>query len=365
MGNETLRDHGKNLIIGSVSALSMLSDWGFVLFVVTFAFCWANLGRGRPPWRWFLLVVALPAVTAFVIYEVAVIYAIGWEFFLFDVKVTYLGRLGVGDYVDLRSVLERYRENSVVIWPAQGTGTLTLVEVLGVFVIKPLLNSGPAWILSMPALVCGTATIFSRIGWGRVAWSAIAVAVVLNCLALLPLPVLLPAVLALALGLARVHVATATQRLCGLTASLMLAIMVPATIFPGLTIGFSIGGGRPPFPLLEMSGAALFAEVVASGQLARWLTRLAMVRSPIRRLFASVTYGALALVSVLTVAFVASMRPDASLLGVSKGLALGIVVAMVGAPLIVLADSMSYIRVRRERLATDKSGNCRRPISLS
>ena len=33
-GNETLRDRGKNVVIGIVSALSILSDWGFALFVL-------------------------------------------------------------------------------------------------------------------------------------------------------------------------------------------------------------------------------------------------------------------------------------------------------------------------------------------
>ena len=61
---------------------SLLSDWGFALFVVTLSFCWASLGRGRPPWRCGFDVVAVPSAGAFILYEAAVIAAVGWDFFL-------------------------------------------------------------------------------------------------------------------------------------------------------------------------------------------------------------------------------------------------------------------------------------------
>jgi hypothetical protein len=345
--NDALSDRGKNLVIGSISALSILSDWGFALFVVTLAFCWTNLGRGRPAWRWYLLVVALPTVGSFLAYEAAVISAVGWDFFLFDAKVTYLGRLGVGDYVDYRAVLDRFRENSVVVWQAQGKGTLSVSEMVGEVVIKPLLNTGPVWILSMPMLVCATATVFARIGWGRVAWSIIGLLVGLNLLAILPMPVLLPVAAAIAIGLAQVRIRTATERLCGLAAALVLAVIVPAIIFPGYTIGFLIGGGRPPFPLLEMSGAALLAQLSASGQLARWLTRMAAGGGLARRIFASTAYGVWALVAVLIATAVSITQLDDALLGVSKGVAIGLAIAMAGVPLIAVAESISYIRTRR------------------
>ena len=356
IGNETLQDRGKNVTTGSVSALSVLSDWGFALFVVTFAFCWSSLGRGRPPWRWYFLVVALPTACAFILYEMAVISAVGWDFFLFDAYTTYLGRLGIGDYVDYRTVLGQFHENLVIVWPAQGQGSLSLTEALGALAIKPLLNTGPAWILLMPTLVCGAATIFARMGWGRLAWGTIAILIGLNLLGILPVPVLLPAVVAVAIGLARVRVMTATERLCGLAAALVLAIAVPAVIFPGFTIGFSIGGGRPPFPLLEMSGAALLAEFAASGQLARWLTRMSATRIPVRRLFASSAYGAWAFVAVSIVTVLAVMRSELSLFGVSRDLAVGLAMAMIGVPVIAVVESKSYIRARRDSLAAREGG---------
>ena len=354
LSNKTLLDRGKNVTLGSVSALSILSDWGFALFILTLAFCWGTLGRGRPPWRWYLLVVALPAVAAFAIYEAAVISAVGWDFFLFDAEVTYLGRLGIGKFIDYHSVIDHFRENSVVVWPAQGQDTLSLLEVFGVLVIKPLLNTGPAWILLMPTMVCGASITFARIEWGRAAWGSIAILVALNLVGILPLPVLLPAIVALAIGLARVPIETVTQRLCGFAAALVLAIMVPAVIFPGLTVGFTIQGGRPPFPLLEMSGAALLAEIAASGQLARWLTRLAITQSPVRRLFASPPYGAWTLAGILMVAGCAVIVSEPSMLGISKDVALGITLAMVGGPLIGIAESRSYIWSRLDHVTPSR-----------
>jgi hypothetical protein len=342
--NETLRDRGKNVITGSVAALSILSDWGFALFILTLAFGWGSLGRGRPPWRWYLLVVALPAAAAFTLYEAAVISVVGWDFFLLDARVTYLGRLGIGNFIDYLGVIDHFRENSVVVWPAQGRGTLSLLESFGVLVIKPMLNTGPAWILLMPTLACGAAITFARIKLGRMVWFGIAILVALNLIEVLPLPILLPIIVVLACGMARVPVVTTAQRLSGLAAALVLAVMAPAVIFPGLTIGFTIQGGRPPFPLLEMGGAALLMEIAFSGQLARWLTRLALTPRPVRRLFLSPSYEAWTIAGLLIVTGCAVFVSEPSMLGISRDVALGITLAMVGGPLIGIAESRAYIR---------------------
>jgi hypothetical protein len=342
-GNESLKSRWQNVTIAVVCALSVLSDWGFALFVVTLSFCWASLGRGRPPWLWSFFVVALPSAAAFILYEAAVIAAVGWDFFLLDTYVTYFGRLGVSGHLDYRSVLDRFRENSVIIWPPQGERTSSLIQALGTLAVNPLLNTGPLWILALPALVSGTAIMFVRIGWSRLFWLAFAALALLNVLALAPLPLFIVAAAALAIGISRIRVVNPSERLCALAAAVMLAIAVPLIVFPGFTIGFSIGGGRPPFPLLEMSGAALLAEFVASGQLARWLDRIATI--PVRRLFTTIPGVGWALLGVSIAVLAAPIVSEPS--GMSWHLAAGLAVAMVGGPLVLLVECRSYVRVRQ------------------
>jgi hypothetical protein len=207
-----------------------------------------------------------------------------------------------------------------------------------------LLNTGPLWILALPALVSSTAMMFVRMGWRRIFWVALAALALLNVLALAPLPLFLLAAAALAIGTSRIRVSTPAERLCGLAAAVMIAIAVPVIIFPGFTIGFSIGGGRPPFPLLEMSGAALLAEFAASGQLAHWLDRMAI--SPVRRLFATIPGVGWALLGVSMAILAAPIASEPS--GMSWHLAAGLAVAMVGGPLVLLVECRSYVRARHQ-----------------
>src|SRR5437899_12055299 len=106
--------------------------------------------------------------------------------------------------------------------------------------------------------------MFVLIGWRRVFWGSFVALALLNVLTLAPLPLFIVAAAALAIGTSRIRVANPTERLCGLAAAVMLAIAVRVIGCPGFTIGFSIAGGRPPFPLLEMSRAPALAESAAS-----------------------------------------------------------------------------------------------------
>src|SRR5262249_4397361 len=149
----------------------------------------------------------------------------------------------------------------------------------------------------------------------------------------------------LAIGISRIRVATPAEQLCALAAAVMLAIAVPLIVFPGFTIGFSIGGGRPPFPLLEMSGAALLAELAASGQLARWLDRMAMTQVSVHRLFTTIPGVSWALLGVSTAILAAPVVSEPS--GMSWQLAAGLAVAVVGGPLVLLVECRSYVRTRQ------------------
>ncbi len=324
VANSTLSDWRLNIATAAVSALAMLSDWGFGLFVVTFAFCWAAVGRAQVPWRWFFLWVLLPAAVAFVGYELAVIQAVGFEFFLLDAKVTYLGRLGVGDFVDYQSLISLFQEHNVVVWPAQGRGSDSLLQFVAAVVLMPLLNTGPAWLALLPLAVGAVAVTLSRLGLGRNAWLAIVAVVALNIIGLFPLPLLSIVALVLALRLGRVPVSTPTERLTALVACAVLGLLGPGLVFPAFTNNFMIGGGRPPMPLLEMASAALLVQLAAAGILKKFLAPAA----PEHRF--SVRMVAAAIAGTLLAAAIAVVRSDSHVFGMPKEIVLGALVLIIG-----------------------------------
>lgn len=343
VANPTLTDRRLNIVVAVGCALSILSDWGFGLFVVAFAFCWSALGRGRMPWRWFLLTVALPTTMALCVYELAVISAVGFDFFLFDAKVTYLGRLGVGDFLDYERLISQFHDNNVIVWPAQGRGTDSVLRLISTIAIMPLLNTGPAWVLLFPVVVAATASTLSRLRLGRVAWLSIGVAVALNIVGVVPLPVLTIILAGLALQLVHVPMTTAPRRLCGLVTAVLLGLIAPALIFPSFTMSFMIVGGRPPFPLLEMSAAALVAEFAASGLLARGIAFLT-TREP-RRYLTKISPASLAVGSALIAMVVEVGSSKEPLFGIPIELAIGAAILMGGAPLLAAVWFRAQLRV--------------------
>lgn len=326
VANPDLTDRRLNIVTALVCALGILSDWGFGLFVVTFYFCWANLGRARVPWRWFLLWVALPAALAFIGYELAVIQAVGWEFFLLDAKVTYLGRLGVGDFVDYRSLISQFHDQHVVIWPAQGHGSDTVLLFVAALVLMPILNTGPAWLALLPIVVGALAVTFARLKLGRPMWFALATALVLNIVGLMPLPLLSIAALVLALHLGRVPVSTPTERLIGLVVCVVLGLLGPGVVFPAFTNNFMIGAGRPPMPLLEMAAAALLVQLAASGQLAHLFAltfQAARPHSSARRIVWTMA-------ATITIAVVVVATGEDQLFGMPQEIVRGALIVVVG-----------------------------------
>lgn len=347
--NRRLDALGWNLAVAATMVAAVLSDWGLAVFVVAFACCVATLGRGSVPWRWIGLWVAVPAAAALVVYEAAVVAAVGWDFFLLDLKVTYFGRLGAGTFVDYSHLLQTYRDNDVVVWPPQGHGTDTLLDLVAVLTITPLLNTGPAWLLLMPLVVWALVRTARRLRLGTAAWAVIAAAALTSVIGVLPLAVLALPLVIIGIALARVPMATPIQRLTGLTASTVLALAAAAAAFPSFTMSFTISGGRPPLPLLEMAAAALLAELVLSGALTRLLKELAHGKRPQLARAARPFLVTLATVLVVTAVTIALGEP--SFFGTPRILAMGLAAALAGSVLIVAVEGRAYVI----RMAADGS----------
>lgn len=330
-----------NLTIAATVVAAVLSDWGLAVFVVAFACCVATLGRGTVPWRWIGLWVVMPAVAALAAYEGAVIAAVGWKFFLVDLKVTYFGRLGAGTFVDYSHMLQTYRDNNVVVWPPQGRGTDTLFDLVAVLAIAPLLNTGPAWLLLMPLTVWAMVRTARRLRLGYAAWTVIAAAALISIIGIVPLAILAIPLVIIGIALARVPMATPVQRLTGLAASTLLALVAAAALFPSFTMGFTISGGRPPLPLLEMAAAGLLAELVLSGALARLLTSLARRTRP--QLSRAAVPFVVTLATVLVVTAFTIARGGAAFFGTPRILALGLAAALAGSVLIVAIEGHAFL----------------------
>lgn len=331
--NPGLADPRRNLTVAAVCAASILSDWGFALFVFGFTLCWAGASNRRIPFKWLLVWVVLPGALALALYEAAVVAAVGWDFFLFDIKVTYLGRLGVWSY-DLQSAIEEYRRHNVLIWPSQSQGTDRLQQLVAALLVAPLLNTGPAWILLMPLTVWAALRAGEALGGDRRLWLAAGIALLLNAAGLLPFPGLVVVFLWIAAMLRKAETGTPIDRLGVLLLAIVTALLLPGAIFPGFTTGFIIAAGRPPFPLLEMAAAALFVEFVVSSVAARTVWRPALHLPFGVRLPTLVP----ALIALFLLIFVALAQADTSFVGLPKRLAAGLAFVLIGATLFMLVE---------------------------
>lgn len=333
VSNPGLADWRRSLAVAVVCSFSILSDWGFALFVVGFAFCWACVSARSIPVRWTLAWIVIPCALALAIYAAAVIAAVGWDFFLFDIKVTYLGRLGVWRY-DIQSAIEQYRQNNVLIWPSQSQGIDRIQQLIGALLVSPLLNTGPAWLLLLPVAVWAVVRAGSTLGGDPRIWLVAAAAVVLNVAGLMPFPVLVLVVLWIVVQMRHVRTETTVERLSALLLSVVTALLLPGAIFPGFTTGFMIASGRPPLPLLEMTAAALCVELFTEDAPKRpfW--------TPSLRLPFGMRVPALvpALAVVFALLLIAVVQSDPSFVGLPGKLAIGLAFVLIGASVLVLIE---------------------------
>lgn len=337
--NRRLESTAYTLATAALSVTAMVSDWGVAAFVMAFAFCWATFECGRVPWRWVIFTVAVPAIAAFAIYEAAVISTVGWDFFLLDARVTYLGRLGTGSTLDYRDAIETFRNHNVIIWPPQGVGRDTLAQFVAAVVVMPLLNTGPAWLLLMPVSLAAFVHVIRKMRLSPVVWGLIGVAVLLSLLRLTPMAVIALVVFVLALYLGRANSRSAATELCGLVSCVTLALAAAAGAFPAYIMGYMMASGRSPFPVLEMTAAALFMHTVANGIGSR------LIRLPAAPLsLKEIGRSEWVLVAVVAVTLTAVLLTKDSFFGVPKVLAIGLALAVGGGSLVLQSVVRDYVR---------------------
>jgi hypothetical protein len=340
--NRGLVSRGWSAVTAATIVAATLSDWGLAVFTVAFACCMATLGRGAVPWRWVAGWVVAPAVGALIFYEAAVVAAVGWQFFLLDLKITYLGRMGAGVFVDYRDLLQAYRDNAVVIWPAHGRGTETLFDLAAVLSVTPLLNTGPAWLLLMPLALWALGRTLVKERLGRVAWAIIGIVTIVSTLGLVPLAILGIPLIIVGLALAQLPMTTPMQRLTGLLTSALLGIITAAAIFPSFTMGFTIAAGHPPFPLIEMSATALLAELVISGTLVRFFehrARRSTNWNELRTVQAAILIALIGIVALTSAKIAAGSQ---TLFGLPTFIGLALAVLLIGGPSVAFLNAQYF-----------------------
>lgn len=344
--NKGLQSQKYNLAVAALSAITMLSDWGLAVFVAAFAFCWAFFESGRPRWGWCIVYIAAPSAAVFLIYEAAVISTVGWDFFLFDARVTYLGRLGTGSALDYREAIEAFRNHNVIIWPPQGLGRDTFLDLVAVLAIMPLLNTGPVWLVLMPISVAAVLHIVLKMRLSALTWVVIAVAVVASIVRIVPMVVIGVVILILASHLGRANSRRSTTELCGLLTCVVFGVAAAAGAFPAFVMGFIAASGRSPFPLLEMTAAALFMHAAATGVAPRLLQTRQITGNPIWKTLSRSEWVVAAVVAVSLITIFLSGN---HFFGVPRVLALGLALAVAGCSLILQSVLREYIHPRSSR----------------
>ncbi len=328
--NPTLDRIAPNVSIAACVVLGILSDWGFAAFLIAFLCAGATYGRKYVPWRWAATWVIIPAIVALCAYEAVVIYAVGWQFFLLDMKVTYLGRIGAGTMTSMQSLLGVYRQHHVVIWPAHSGRETNLFDVIAVLASAPILNSGPAWLVLGPFCALLVIRSLLRLGIGFWGQTVIGISSVLGATRLVPLIVLLPALFVLGVALRNARVTSSIDKLAGLTIAVLFGILGAVAVFPAFTLEFTIAGGRPPAPLLEMLVAATFAELAMSGVASRYLRQyVALKKRRQLSLNSKLILAGFVAVIIGGVGF-SIISADGLFYGLPKAIALGFVGLMVG-----------------------------------
>ncbi len=122
--------------VGVIVAMAAASDWGFFVFMLFFSIAWMLYqNREKFPIKELALTVMLPSALVFLSYFFVIIYARGFDFFLNDIQVTYLGRSGqtassiFSGQAGTERILNFYKDNNVVIWQG-GTWRTVLPDLI-------------------------------------------------------------------------------------------------------------------------------------------------------------------------------------------------------------------------------------------
>lgn len=128
-----------NYFLALLSVIVATGDWAYFIFWVTFVTLWALYKDGDRAFISLMRYVYAPAAASLFLYFLIVIYAVGWDFFLTDLLVTYFGKAGesLASIFSPRdwsygSFLQYYRAHNVVLWD-MATSSVTAKQLFDAY----------------------------------------------------------------------------------------------------------------------------------------------------------------------------------------------------------------------------------------
>lgn len=109
----------ENLALTLLSVIVALSDWGFLVFWITFLTLWTLYRNGNRALVPLLKHVYAPTAISLFLYFLIVIHAVGWNFFLNDMLISYFGK--AGETLAFRGLfyirfVDYYQDHNIVLW---------------------------------------------------------------------------------------------------------------------------------------------------------------------------------------------------------------------------------------------------------
>jgi hypothetical protein len=275
-------------LLAYLTAITFLGDWGFYVFLVSFAGIWLFIFEPQIPWRRYLLVFALPTVIALGFYLLVIIHAVGWGTFLLDARLTLIGKLGYAQGLDADQVAAILQERNIVFWSGSNM-ELPLGRLLEAFTqgTQKVLGVPTAWpIFAFMGGCIGLIFIASPgLAWLR---ATCAVIVLLCLLTALPLQFVALAIVGLAIAARRLRLAedaagdrrassprflaTVLWTFCAASAFLMLGAVFPYYFH------YLVSTLKPPMLLIELGAVMAFAMLIEKCAAATGRGRLSTAR---------------------------------------------------------------------------------------
>jgi hypothetical protein len=247
-----------------VAVLSVLSDWGFSVFIFGFIYCYCTLQYPKQALKWFIKYIGFPSAVAFLLYIAAVINVVGMKVFMIDFIYSYLYRV-LGIFFGSNFFLQAGNHegfDNIITWANLISENITL------FSFFKVMNSSfdeLIWFFKIVVFITLAGVVVQKILQMQMKWwwwviSIFAVQLNINHGAsfIIYLVILLP----IFVRLNYLVVQYQDNRMKDLAFAVLIALFFAATIFPGYTINFLFIGGRSPMPILPIIGSALVVVIL-------------------------------------------------------------------------------------------------------
>jgi hypothetical protein len=262
--NIDLKNNKCNFLLVTVAVLSVLSDWGFAVFIYGFIYCYCTLQYPNQAFNWFIKFIGFPSTLALSLYLIAVINTVGAKVFMIDFLYSYLYRV-VGVIFGSEQIFQALNQvgfENIITWANLSPENITIFNFLKainssfddlIWIFKIIVQITLVWILVQKIWQM-------RMKWWW--WVMSIIAVYLNINNGVSFIIYLALLIPILLRLNYLSSQYQDTRIKDLAFAMLLGVFLAATIFPGYSINFLFIGGRSPMPILAIIGSALVVSMI-------------------------------------------------------------------------------------------------------